>query len=671
MANRSLKLEPHAGYAEIPLDEYAAKIKDCIKNFKDTLLRVKNHEPKSWQNTIQPLEEAEEEFDHIWNLLEHINSVANTPEVREVYDHLLPIVTNFHTDLAQDVDLYKIFQHLKASSEYANLSKAQQTIIDHELRDFKLSGVDLPTAERHKIKVLSEQLSELESKFEYNVLDATEGWTYHVKPVQKKLLEGLPEHIIVAAQQKAQSLTLDGWVLSLNLPCYIAIMNYAHDRQLREEFYVAYTTRASDQGPMAGKWDNTPIIAQILHLRQQIAGLIGYENYAEYALVPRMAKKAVQVSEFLQDLLAKVKPQAEREIQELREFAKAQGFAQTLASWDIAYYSELLRKTKYDLNEEELRQYFPLRTVLEALFKTVHKIYNIHVTEVHEFTSWNDHVRLFKITDQHGKLRGHFYIDLYTREGKQGGAGVADCLGRILFADGNLQTPFVYLNCNFSPPLPGGDSTLLHDEVVTLFHEFGHTLHDLLTQVDFYSVSGMRGVEWDAVELPSQFMENWAWEYDVIGAHLPRQVFDNMLAAKNFHAGLHLLRQIEFAMFDLHVHQQVGFGNKLTAHDVIKQVRSQVAVFPVPEFNRFENDFMHVFSGGYSAGYYSYLWAEVLSCDAFAKFKTAGIFNPQLGHDFMSKILEQGGSRPAMELFVDFAGREPNIDALLRHHGIV
>ncbi|HSX20031.1 MAG TPA: M3 family metallopeptidase, partial [Gammaproteobacteria bacterium] len=555
------------GFYQLSPEQFEIAVKETVAAYKAVTSKVKTIRPVTWEGSIQPLEEASESLDSIWSLLEHENAVSNTPEIRVVYENLLNIITNLHTEILQDEQLYKVYLDISESKSFAHLSIPQRTIIEHALRNFKLGGVNLPAESRAKLKELHERLSALENKFANNVLDATEGWSYHVTTAQKNLLEGLPERVITEAKNKAIAQEKTGWVLTLDLPTNIAVASYAQNRQLREEFYVAYYTRASDQGPMAGKWDNTQNIAEILKIRQEIAHITGYSSYADYALVPRMASNTGEVKEFLNKLAVKVKPQAEREFAELKAFAKQLGFAQEFAAWDVTYYAERMRENNYSISEEELRVYFPEPRVLDGLFKLTKNLFGIEIVPVQDFNSWHPSVRMFEVIDENKQLRGHFYIDLYTREGKRGGAWMAECISRIRFATNTLQTPIAYLNCNFAPPSGDNPGLLTHDDVVTLFHEFGHTLHHVLTQIDYYSVAGLNGVAWDAVELPSQFMENWAWEWSVIqdisknvltGEPMPRALFDRLLASKNFHAGMHLSRQLQFAEFDFRIHENVG-----------------------------------------------------------------------------------------------------------------
>lgn len=633
------------------VDEYIPLIKSSIARYQQVVANIKQQAIHTWDSSVQPLEEAAEAIDRVWNELEHVNATNNTEHVRRVYTHLLPEITDFHTDVMQDEDLYKIFLQLRQSAEFSDLAIAQQTIIKNQIRDFELSGINLAPQQREIYKKLVQRVSELENDFSNNILDATNTWRHHVPEEQKDLLSGLPEQIVIQAKLKAQQEQKTGWLLTLDSPTYLAVVSYADDRSLRKTFYTAYSSRAPQ---------NEKLIIEIMQIRQKIANLTGYNNYSEYSLVTKMANDVAQVDNFLQDIAHKTKPKAEQEFKTLCEFA-----GQNLEAWDVAYYSEKLKLDRYSFSEEQLRQYFPEQLVLGGMFALVQELYGMSISHVPGVYN------KFQVTDSNNKLRGYFYIDLYARDGKRGGAWMADCLSRIKFADGSLQEPVAYLNCNFLPPVDGECGHLTHDDVITLFHEFGHTLHHILTQVDHYSVSGINGVEWDAVELPSQFMENWCWEWSVIEqiSTLPLSEFKKIVAARNFNAALALIRQVEFALFDLRLHANTDPA--LSARDILNLVRKEFSVINVPEFNRFENSFSHIFAGGYAAGYYSYLWAEVLSADAFDKFIGDSVSKTKAGRSFLINILEQGGSKPAMDLFVAFAGREPKVDALLRHRGIL
>lgn len=668
------------GYIALTPQQFKEEITAAVNGVSDAIALVKKVESPRWDTVILPLETASERLDRVWHLLDHVNSVQNTPDIRDVHDDLLPLVTNLHSELFQDVELYDCIMKVKNSPAFSSLNKGKQAVIEHSLRSFRLGGVNLDNVSRAKLKELNEQLSLLTSKFANNVLDATQSWSYHVTTAQKVLLDGLPERLIEAAKENAAKDGKTGWLLKLNTPTYIDVISYAKNRQLREEFYNAYYTRASDQGLTPVEYDNTQIIADILKLRQEIAHITGYENYAAFSLVPKMAESTKAVNDFLESLVAKVLPYARAEYAELQKFAREQGFAQEMQPWDIGFYAERMREQKYQINEEELRVYFPEDKVLAGLFDLASKLYNIKFEEVENIEAWHETVRMFKVTDAFGELRGYFYIDLYAREGKRGGAWMSECVSRMTLKDGKSQTSIAFLNCNFPAPQGSQKALLAHNDVVTLFHEFGHTMHHVLTQVDEYSVSGIKGVEWDAVELPSQLMENWAWEWDVIqnitqnihnNEPMPREIFNKLLASKNFQSGLFLIRQLIFALFDFRVHENTDKDKGKSAHDVLQDLRKEINVTPVTANNRFENAFSHIFAGGYDAGYYSYLWAEVLSCDAYEKFIERKLIDAEVGAEFLSKFLEKGGSMPAMDLFTSFLGRKPNVEALLRHHALM
>ncbi len=566
---------------------------------------------------------------------------------------------------------------IKASltgAEFATLEQAQKKIIENALRDFRLSGVDLEAGAKERFKAISQELTRLTNQFEQNLLDATNAWSMHV--TDEKKLAGLPESALAVARQSAERDDLPGWKFTLHTPSFIPFMTYADDAQARREFYEAYTTRASDQGPHAGQWDNSDLMLQILRLRKEQAALVGFKNYAEYSMATKMARDAQQAEAFLLELVSKSKAAAEKEIAELRTFAKDKFGADTIEAWDLAYYSEKLRQQRYDFTQEDVRPYFPVDKVLQGMFDVVGRLFGIRVNEASDVQQWHDDVQFFSITDESGALRGQFYVDLYARPHKRGGAWMADCISRKRLSDNKLQTPVAFLTCNFTPPVGDKPALLTHDEVTTLFHEFGHGLHHMLTRVDYVSVAGISGVAWDAVELPSQFLENWCWEreaLDIISGHvdtgepLPDELLTKMRAAKNFQAAMQMVRQLEFSIFDLRLYGNFDADGETSIQQLLDSVRDEVAVVKPPAFNRFQHSFSHIFAGGYAAGYYSYKWAEVLSADAFSKFEEDGIFNAETGRSFLGNILEKGGSQEPMELFVAFQGREPTVDALLRH----
>jgi oligopeptidase A len=630
----------------------------------------------TWENLVEPLEAMDDRINRAWSPVSHMNAVVNTEALREAYTACLPKLSEYSTEMGQNEDLYRAFRQIADGAEYIRLDTAQKKIIDNALREFRLSGIELDRAARDRYKAIMQDLSKLTSTFSDNVLDATNAW--HKQINDEGLLAGLPASALALARQTAARRQLDGWVLTLEFPSYYPIMTYADNRALREELYTAYVTRASDQGPDAGKWDNAANMEQILALRHEAATLLGFDNYAERSLATKMAESTEHVTNFLNDLAMRSKGAAEMELEEVMTYAREQHGMKDLQPWDIPYYSEKLRLKKYAISQEELKPYFPEPRVVDGLFSIVERLYGITIEQIEGVDTWHEDARFYRIHDEAGELRGEFYLDLFARPRKRGGAWMDECITRRKTSDG-LQTPVAYLVCNFSPPIGEDPALLTHDEVTTLFHEFGHGLHHMLTRVDYAGVSGISGVAWDAVELPSQFMENWCWEreaLDLIAGHyqtgetLPEPLYQRMRTARNFQSAMQMVRQLEFALFDFHLHRDYDPKRGARVHEILETVREQVAVIRPPAFNRFENSFTHVFSGGYAAGYYSYKWAEVLSADAFSAFEENGIFDRDTGSKFLSSILEQGGSREPMELFVDFRGREPTIDALLRHSGL-
>ena len=630
----------------------------------------------TWNNLVEPLEEAEDRLNKAWSPVSHLNSVVNSDELREAYNACLPMLSAYSTEMGQNAQLCNAYQKLVDSDEFNTLEPAQQKLLNNALRDFKLSGVDLESDKKLRYKDISQELSKLASLYEENLLDATNAWSKLI--TDEHDLAGLPESAKASAKQTAESQDQQGWMITLHSPSYQAVMTYADDRALRSEHYEAYATRASDRGPQAGQWDNTELMEKILSLRYEKAQLLGFNNYAELSLATKMANKPDDVIHFLEDLALKSGPQAHKDLAELRDFAGQYCGIDDLQSWDVGYVSEKMRQHYYQLSQEEVKSYFPISRVLPGLFAVVEKLYGLNITEITDFDTWHADVRFFQIHDENGLLRGQFYIDLYARAKKRGGAWMDDCVGRKN-KGGDIQIPVAYLTCNFAPPTGDIPALLTHDDVITLFHEFGHGLQHMLTLVDHLGVSGINGVEWDAVELPSQFMENWCWEQEALalisghyqtGEVLPDSLFKKMLAAKNFQAGMIMVRQLEFSLFDFRIHKDYNpeLGGRI--YETLAQIRAQVAVMLPPEFNRFAHSFSHIFAGGYAAGYYSYKWAEVLSSDAFSLFEEKGIFDRETGQAFLTQILEQGGIQDAMDLFVNFRGRQPNIDALLRHSGI-
>jgi len=630
----------------------------------------------SWSSLIEPLEKIDERLNRIWSPASHMNSVVNSDELRDAYNACLPKLSEYSTEMGQNEKLFNAYKQIKQSDEFASLDVAQQKIIDNAIRDFRLSGVELAEAQKQRYKEIMQGLSNLNSKFEQNILDATQGWYKHI--TDEKLLQGLPESVKSLAKQTAEQKELAGWVLNLEFPSYYPTMLYADDAQLREEMYTAYSTRASEQGPNADSWDNSAVMDEIISLRHEAAQILGFENYAQRSLATKMAQDTTQVMSFLEELADKSLAVAKQEFEELKQFANNEHNVSDLNAWDVAYYAEKLRQHRYAISQEEVKPYFPENNVVNGMFDVVRRLYGLTISEVKNIDVWHKDVRFFEIRDKENTLRGQFYLDLFARPNKRGGAWMGECITRMCIG-GVEQTPVAYLVCNFSPPVGDKPALFTHDEVNTLFHEFGHGLHHMLTKVDYPSVSGISGVPWDAVELPSQFLENWCWEKSVLDGlarhyetnePLPDSLYEKMIAAKNFQSGMQMVRQLEFAIFDFRIHSEITSDTAAKIYEVLDDVRKKVAVVMPPEFNRFAHGFSHIFAGGYAAGYYSYKWAEVLSADAFSKFEEDGVFNPETGKAFLENILEQGGSKEPMELFVAFRGREPKIDALLRHSGI-
>jgi oligopeptidase A len=649
-------------------------IADCRAKIEEVLA---SDAAPTWDSIIVPLAETDDRLSRIWSPVSHLNSVQNSEALREAYEACLPALSEYGTWVGQNKGLYEAYKSIKQSDAFATLSQAQQKTIVDELRDFELSGIGLPADQQKRYGDISKRTSELSSNFSNNVLDATMGWSKHI--TDEAELSGLPESAMAAAKAAAEAKELDGWLLTLEMPSYIPIMTYADNKPLRREIYEAFVTRASDRGPNAGKWDNTDLISEELQLRHEVSRLLGFSSYSEKSLATKMAESPTQVLGFLNDLAAKAKPQGEREVEELKAFVKEEFDIDELDLWDVTYYSEKLKQKLYQISDEELRPYFPESKAVSGLFEVLNRVFGMTVVEREGVDVWHESVRFFDIFDSTNTLRGSFYLDLYAREHKRGGAWMDECRVRRITENGELQTPVAYLTCNFSKPVGGKPALFTHDEVVTLFHEFGHGIHHMLTQIDVASVSGINGVPWDAVELPSQFLENWCYEEEALafisghyetGEPLPKEMLDKMLAAKNFQSAMFILRQLEFGMFDftLHTNYDPDLGAKVL--ETLAEVKAKVAVLPSVEWNRFSHSFSHIFAGGYGAGYYSYLWAEVLSADAFSRFEEEGIFNTETGQSFLNNILEMGGSEEPMELFKRFRGREPQVDAMLRHAGI-
>jgi oligopeptidase A (EC:3.4.24.70). Metallo peptidase. MEROPS family M03A len=677
MANPLLQSHRLPPFSSISAAHVVPAVEQLINEAETELSeQLANITSPSWDSLALPIEERQDRLSKAWGPVGHLNSVCNSDELRKAYEEGRQLFTAYYTGIGQNVALYQAYEAVKDRPDFTQLSQPQQQTINNAIRDFKLSGVALAAKDKQRYAEIQAKLSQLTSSFSNNVLDATHGWFLEVN--NESELSGLPEFAVAAAKQAATDRELDGWVFTLDGPVYSTVITQADDASLREALYRGYNTRASEQGPTAGQWDNSDLIEEIMSLRQELAGLLGFNNYAELSIAPKMAESTDQVIDFLQDLAERCKPFATRELQELREFA-AETFGVTeLNAWDIPYYSEKLKQARYSISQEELRPYFPVDHVVTGLFRVAHSLFGLEfVDQTPSIETWHKDVKYFEIR-RDGEAVAGFYFDLFARSGKRGGAWMDEC--RVRRKVGNeIQLPVAYLVCNFNPPLNDTPSLLTHNDVTTLFHEFGHGIHHMLTKIDVAAVSGINGVAWDAVELPSQFMENFCWEREVLeflsshyqtGEPLPVDKLDNMLAAKNFQSALFMIRQLEFSLFDFKLHMLYGTDAFVGTQALLDEIRQQVAVFSPPSFNRFQNSFSHIFAGGYAAGYYSYKWAEVLSADAYSAFEEAGIFDSATGQRYLSEILEKGGSDEAMNLFKNFRGREPKVDALLRHSGL-
>ena len=656
-----------------------AMAKECedllAESRRQVAVVVADERSPNWSNLMAPLEEIDDKIGRFWAPMSHLHSVLSGDAWREAYSTCLPMLTAYNSEMGQNRPLFERVQAFADGGEFSRLSGPRQQAVRNMLRDFTLSGVALEGDKASRFAEIQQRLSELSTAFSNNVLDATDGWEKIIDDASD--LAGVPATVLDNLRESAQAKGLDGYRLSLDIPTYLPIMQYADNRELREEVYTAYVTRGSAQGPQAGKWDNGPLMVEISQLRQEMAQLLGFEHYSDYSLASKMAESSQQVIDFLEELAHASKPVATQDFAELSAFAAEHGVAE-LNAWDVPYFSEKLKEASFTLSQEALRPYFPVEKVMSGLFKITGQLFDIEISAHDDADFWHKDAECYRIS-RNGNVLAHFYLDLYARNNKRGGAWMANARGRRVLEDGGVQQPVAFLVCNFSPPTSERPSLLTHNEVTTLFHEFGHGLHHMLTQIDCLSVAGISGVAWDAVELPSQFLENWCWEKSVIpdisahyqsGEPLPVDMLDKMLAAKNFQSGMQMLRQIEFSLFDFKLHMQPGISDEAGIDSVINAVRDQVAVFQPPAFNRFQNSFSHIFAGGYAAGYYSYKWAEVLSADAFSLFEEQGVMNVEVGKKFRTEILERGGSEDADVLFKNFRGRAPANDALLRHSGI-
>ena len=635
---------------------------------------VANPRPATWDIVAEPLADALDRIDRAWGAVHHLNAVVSNAEWRDAYHAALPAVTAFFTDLAQDLRLYARYRELAASSSFATLDAARRRVVTNELRDFRLGGAELPEPEKARLKAIHAELAVLAARFDDNLLDATNAWSLYVTDADE--LAGVPESVRAEARSAAEADGKPGWKLTLRMPCYLPVLSHADNRTLRAAMHRAFATRASDLGANEA-WDNGPVIRRVLVLRREAAQLLGYPNFAALSLVPKMAKSVDEVLAFLRDLARRAKPFAERDYADLKAFATSELGLDAPEPWDRAYASEKLKAKRYSFSEQEVRRYFPEERVLTGLFRVAETLYGISIRKS-KASTWHPDVRFFDVVDAKGTLIGQFYLDTYARPGKQGGAWQDDAINRRR-SGSEVQLPVAYLNCNLSAPTANAPATFTHDEIITLFHEFGHGLHQLLTRVEVAGVSGIQGVEWDAVELPSQFMENFCWEWNVLspmtahvdtGEPLPRELFDRMVAARNFQSGLATITQIESGLFDMRLHSSYDPCGSETPQEVLNEVRREVAVAPRAPYDRFMHSFAHIFAGGYAAGYYSYKWAAVLSADAFSVFEEEGVQWPAAGGRFLDEVLARGGTRDAMESFVAFRGRAPQLDALLRHNGM-
>jgi len=664
-------------FSQINPKTIEAELKLKLAANRATLHKLLQQPHFTWENLFLPLEEMHDALSKFWSPISHLHAVSESDELRTAYNACTPLLAEYHTEIMQNTLLYKAALSIANHPSYSALNPAARKVIDNELRDFKLAGVHLSSSEKAQFGELQKKLSQLSTQFAENLLDATHAWTLHI--TDRDSLIGLPESALKLAEHNAQERNLSGWVLTLDHPCYSAVMKYLAHRELRWLVYEAYVTRASNQGPHAGQWDNTPLMEDILKTRHSLATLAGFKNYAEYSLATKMAANPSTVLKFLHDLVERSKPTAAKEFQALAEFAKQDGIEQ-LEAWDIAYYTEKYREEKFAFSQEDLRPFFPQDKVMQGMFALVQQLFGITIVERLGVESWHPSVQFFEIFDENKNCRGAFYTDLYARPHKREGAWMDEYRSRRFLSNTHLQIPIAFLTCNFSRPLDSKSALLTHEDVQTLFHEFGHCLHHLLTVVDYSPVSGINGVPWDAVEFPSQFLELWCFEKEVlsaISAHektgepLPDRLYNKLIAAKNFHSGLQMLRQLEFALFDFRLHLEIDLTKKsYFIQSILDDVRQEISVFKIPAFNRFQNSFAHIFSGGYAAGYYSYKWAEVLSTDAFSLFEEEGVLNPKIGRKFLHCILEQGGVKDPMDLYISFRGREPSIDALLKISGL-
>jgi oligopeptidase A len=679
MSNPLLAQTPLPQFSLIKPEHVKPAVEKAIADCKKTIEKVLSQEVFTWNNLVSPTDDVDDILGKLWSPVSHMNSVVNSDELREAYESCLPLLSEYGTFVGQHQGLFEAYQKLANSQEYATLDIAQKKVIDNALRDFKLSGIALNNEDKKRYGEIVTRLSELSSTFGNNLLDATHA--YNVNIIDEIELAGLPDSAKEAAAALAIEHKKQGWLFTLDIPSYLPVMMYCDNASLREQLYRGFVTRASDQGPNASEFDNSAIMNELLALRHELSNLLGFDNFAEKSIATKMASSTDEVLDFLENLAVKSKKQGQQDLDEVEAFAKSEFGQSDLQAWDLPYYSEKLKQNRYAISDEELRPYFPENKVVSGLFEVVHRLFGLTIQEKSDIDTWHKDVKFFDVFDQNKQLRGSFYLDLYARAKKRGGAWMDDCVGRRALTNGDIQYPVAYLTCNFNKPVGNKPALFTHDEVVTLFHEFGHGIHHMLTQINASGVSGIDGVPWDAVELPSQFLENWCWQPEALafisshfetGEPLPQTMLDKMLAAKNYQSAMQMLRQLEFSIFDftMHANYNPDNNNEHYIQETLNHVRDKYAVITATDFNRFQHSFSHIFGGGYAAGYYSYKWAEVLSADAFSRFEEEGVFNNKVGHDFLVNILEKGGSQEPSVLFEAFRGREPTIDALLRHCGI-
>jgi len=671
MDNPLLGQDPLPRFMQIRPEHVEPAVRELLERSRARIGELAALPQPTFATLIEPLEELQHGITRTWSPVSHLNAVLNSDALRAGYNACLPLLSAYQTDLAQSEPLFRAYRTI-AERDGAGLAPVQRRVIEHAVRDFRLAGVALPAEQKVRFKTVMQELAQLQARFEENVLDAANAWSWHVTDPDE--LRGLNGMLIELAARRARERDVSGWVLALDQPTYVAVLTDAESAPLRRAFYEAWSTRASERGPGGGRWDNTAVMAEILRRRHQAAQLLGFGNYAEYALATRMARSGAEVLAFLHELARTARAAARAEFAELEAFA-----GRELAAWDVGFHSERLQRARFAVSQEELRPYFPLPRVLGGLFAVAERLFGLRVRERAGVPAWHEDVRFFDLEGAAGQRVGSFYLDAYARPNKRSGAWMDECVGRKRLTSG-AALPVAYLVCNFLPPGAGQPALLTHDDVVTLFHEFGHGLHHLLTRVDYPSLAGINGVAWDAVELPSQFLENFAWQPEVLqqisghfesGAALPQETQSRLIATRSFQAGLAMMRQLEFALFDFRLHAEYSPERGARVLEILAEVRREVAVVPVPEWNRFPHSFGHIFAGGYAAGYYSYKWAEVLAADAFAAFEESGVFDRGTAQRFLDAILSRGGSRDALEAFIEFRGRTPDVRPLLRQHGIL